>query len=155
MCGLYFHVQGYLAHKKPPFPLGPPYEPRHGPTVGSYGVAVSYERGTPVQRLISLPRDLPSPLPSALPCAPTVHSQSGNTLSMFQKPRHNGRCHLFIYYVCRAPHAAARSAYYQSSSSLYISSSSSSTRRLYLETYTVSPFSLRWPFFFTWIGVER
>jgi len=41
-------LQGYLAHKIPPPPPGPPYEPRHGPTVGSYGVAVSYERGTPV-----------------------------------------------------------------------------------------------------------
>ena len=29
-----------------PPPLGPPWEPRHGPTVGSYGVAVSYEQGT-------------------------------------------------------------------------------------------------------------
>ena len=28
--------------------LGPPYGPRHGPTVGSYGGAVSYEQGTPV-----------------------------------------------------------------------------------------------------------
>jgi len=41
-------VQGYLAHKKTPPPLGPPYDPRHDYTVGSYGVAVSYERGTPV-----------------------------------------------------------------------------------------------------------
>ena len=29
-------------------PLGPPYVPRHSPSVGSWGVAVSYERGTPV-----------------------------------------------------------------------------------------------------------
>jgi len=41
-------VQGYFAHKKPPPPPGPPYEPRHGPTVGSYWVACSHERGTPV-----------------------------------------------------------------------------------------------------------
>ena len=34
-------VQGYLAHKKLPPPLGPPYQSRHGPTVGSYGVVVS------------------------------------------------------------------------------------------------------------------
>jgi hypothetical protein len=27
----------------------PPWDPRHRPTVGSYGVAFSYERGTPVQ----------------------------------------------------------------------------------------------------------
>ena len=39
--------QGYLAHKKTPTPLGPPYDPRHRPTVGSHGGAVSYERGTP------------------------------------------------------------------------------------------------------------
>ena len=43
-------LQGHLAHKTPPPPLGPPWEPRHGPTVGSYGVGVSYERGTPVGR---------------------------------------------------------------------------------------------------------
>ena len=29
-------------------PLGPPQEPKHGPTAGSYGVAVSFKRGTPV-----------------------------------------------------------------------------------------------------------
>jgi len=28
-------VQGYLAHKKTPTPLGPPQGPRHMPTVGS------------------------------------------------------------------------------------------------------------------------
>ena len=38
---------GYLAHKKTPTPLGPPYDPRNGPTVDCCGVAVSYERGTP------------------------------------------------------------------------------------------------------------
>jgi len=41
-------LQGYLADKKPSPPLAPPQEPRHGPTAGSYGVAVSYKRGTPV-----------------------------------------------------------------------------------------------------------
>ena len=41
-------LQGYLAHKKAPTSLGPPEEPRHGSFEGSYGVAVSYERGTPV-----------------------------------------------------------------------------------------------------------
>ena len=34
-------VQGYLAHKKQPPPLGPPQGPRHSPTVGSQGGAVS------------------------------------------------------------------------------------------------------------------
>jgi hypothetical protein len=47
-------VQGYLAHKKPATPLGHPYGPRHGPTVGSYGAAVSYERGTPVQSVATV-----------------------------------------------------------------------------------------------------
>ena len=35
-----------------PTPLGPPQEPRHGPTVGSYGMAASYKRGTPVGECI-------------------------------------------------------------------------------------------------------
>ena len=43
-----FLVQGYLAHKKTPTPLGPLQGPGHGPTVESQGAAVSYERGTPV-----------------------------------------------------------------------------------------------------------
>ena len=43
-------LQGYLAHKKPPPPLGPPYGRRHRATVRSYGESVSYERGTPVER---------------------------------------------------------------------------------------------------------
>ena len=33
--------------RTPPPPLGPPSGPRHSPTVGSYGVAVSCRRGTP------------------------------------------------------------------------------------------------------------
>ena len=41
-------VQGYLAHKKQPPLLGPPWDPRYSPTVGSWWIAVSYERGTPV-----------------------------------------------------------------------------------------------------------
>ena len=39
-------VQGYLAHKKHPPPLGPPQGPI--PTVGSWGGAVSYDQNTPV-----------------------------------------------------------------------------------------------------------
>ena len=31
-----------------PPPLGPPEGPKHSPTVGAKGGAVSYERGTPV-----------------------------------------------------------------------------------------------------------
>ena len=50
--GLAAAVQGYLArclaHKKRPNPLGPSQDPRYRPTVGSYGVAVSLQRGTPV-----------------------------------------------------------------------------------------------------------
>ena len=34
-------AQGFLAHKNPPPPLGPPYGPRHSPTIGSHGEAVS------------------------------------------------------------------------------------------------------------------
>ena len=41
-------LQGYLDHKKQRPPLGPPQGPRHQPTVGSLGGAVSCERGTPV-----------------------------------------------------------------------------------------------------------
>ena len=41
-------LQGYLAHKKTPNPLGPPQVPRHRDAVGSYGGGVYYERGTPV-----------------------------------------------------------------------------------------------------------
>ena len=33
--GQLVRTQGYLAHKKQPIPLGPPYDPRHGPTVWS------------------------------------------------------------------------------------------------------------------------
>ena len=46
------HVQGYLAHKKLPTPLGLPKGPRHGPSVGSQAAAVSYERGTPVELIL-------------------------------------------------------------------------------------------------------
>ena len=41
-------VQGYLAHKKSPTPLGPPQGPMLSRTAGSLGGAFSYERGTPV-----------------------------------------------------------------------------------------------------------
>ena len=43
-CGL----QGYLAHKKQPPSLGPPYGPRHSPTVGFKEGVVYHARGTPV-----------------------------------------------------------------------------------------------------------
>jgi len=46
----YTLLQGYLAHKKHPSSLGPPYGPRHSPTVGSWEGDVSYERGAPVPR---------------------------------------------------------------------------------------------------------
>ena len=46
-------VQGYTAHKKQPPLLGIPKDPRHRATVGSYGEAFSYKRGTPVERLSS------------------------------------------------------------------------------------------------------
>ena len=41
-------LQGYLAHKEQPSPLGPPYDPGYGPTVGSYEGGVSHKRGTSV-----------------------------------------------------------------------------------------------------------
>ena len=44
-------LQGYLAHKKTPTPLGSPEVPRHKATVGSYGGGLSYERGTPVMTI--------------------------------------------------------------------------------------------------------
>jgi hypothetical protein len=49
--GLTLFVQGHLAHKKTPTPLGPPYDPRHWPTVGSQGAVSSCERGAPVHGL--------------------------------------------------------------------------------------------------------
>jgi hypothetical protein len=50
-------LQGYLAHKKQPPPLGQSYDPWYGPTVGSYQEGgVSYERGTLVLRSIMAPR---------------------------------------------------------------------------------------------------
>ena len=45
-------LQGYLAHKNPHPPLGPPKEPWHGPTIGFYGVAVPDKRGTPVWQVV-------------------------------------------------------------------------------------------------------
>ena len=39
-------LQGYLAHKKTLTPLGPPYDPTHRPTVGSYEGLFCYERGS-------------------------------------------------------------------------------------------------------------
>ena len=46
---LEIQVQGYLAHKKLRPPLRSPSGPRHSPTVGFYGGALSYERGPPVR----------------------------------------------------------------------------------------------------------
>ena len=41
-------LEGYLARKKQPPPLGPPQGPGRSPTVGSQVAAVFNERGTPV-----------------------------------------------------------------------------------------------------------
>ena len=38
-----YNIQGYLAHKKTPTPLGHPQDPRHTPAVGSWGGAFSHE----------------------------------------------------------------------------------------------------------------
>ena len=61
------HVQGYLAHKKQPPPVGPPYSPGHNPTVGSLGGAVSYERGAPVRTRLTPPVAAAEPPPCGLP----------------------------------------------------------------------------------------
>jgi hypothetical protein len=42
-------IQGYLAKKKQPPPLGPPQDPGYSPTEGSQGGGISYERGTPIR----------------------------------------------------------------------------------------------------------
>ena len=47
--------RGVLLLGKCPPPLGPPFGPRHRPTVGSQGGAVFYERGTSV----GVPRRVP------------------------------------------------------------------------------------------------
>jgi len=55
------HATGVPRSQETGAPLGPPYGPRH--TVGSYGVAFSYERGTPAVliecSLCSFPGDGP------------------------------------------------------------------------------------------------
>jgi hypothetical protein len=45
---VFWFLQGYLAHKKPPPPQGPPQGSRRRPSVGSWGEAVSSEQGSPV-----------------------------------------------------------------------------------------------------------
>ena len=50
---LCFRIQGYLAHKKTPIPLGTPWGHRHRLTVGSYGEAFSYQRGTHVHHTLN------------------------------------------------------------------------------------------------------
>ena len=52
-------LQGYLARKKTPTPPGTPQDPIHRPTIGSYRVAFSYERGTPVTRVSGAGRMAP------------------------------------------------------------------------------------------------
>ena len=44
-------LQGHLTHRKHPPPLRPPYRSRHCPAVGSYGGAVSLERGASVYQV--------------------------------------------------------------------------------------------------------
>ena len=57
------YLEGYLAHKKPPTPLGPPQGPRRGPTVGSRRAAIFYKQRTPAQnpthQTVSTPPALP------------------------------------------------------------------------------------------------
>ena len=48
-----YGLQGYLAHEKKPTPLGPPYDPRCSPTVGSWegGVFDGADRPTGLDQL--------------------------------------------------------------------------------------------------------
>ena len=46
-------LQGYLAHKKQPHPLGPPYDPRYSPTVGSQVWEEVLVSEVPLQRSFS------------------------------------------------------------------------------------------------------
>ena len=41
----------YLAHNEMPIAAGQPYDPKHSPTVGPQGGAVSYVRGAPVEKI--------------------------------------------------------------------------------------------------------
>ena len=50
--------RGTSPMRNSPPPLGPPYGPRHRPTVGSWGGAVSYERGTPHPPQVMRPHNL-------------------------------------------------------------------------------------------------
>ena len=57
--------RGTSPMRNSPPPLGPPYGPRHRPTVGSWGGAVSYERGAPVNPNTGYPADAGGALPAA------------------------------------------------------------------------------------------
>jgi hypothetical protein len=77
-------LQGYLAHKKHPPPLGPPQGPRRSPTVGSCGGAVSYEQGIPAG---SYGRNMPE----NMPWHSGESSQHRVSCSLFAQTRH-ARC---------------------------------------------------------------
>ena len=49
--------QGYLAHKKQPYPLGPPWDLRFSLTVGSWEEGVFYESDTPAvgEHIVGVP----------------------------------------------------------------------------------------------------
>ena len=59
---------GVPRRKKTPTRLEPPSGPGHGPTVGSYGLAVSHKRSTPVDRgapeAVTPPKPHPPPMES-------------------------------------------------------------------------------------------
>ena len=67
----------FLAHKKPPPPLGPPQKPTHGPTAGSEEGGVSYKRGTPVQLSKSVPVHPLRTCPPRILCGCTLWRSSG------------------------------------------------------------------------------
>ena len=67
-------LQGYLANKKTPTSLGPPYDPRHRPTVGSKGGAFSCTWLTRLEghRVASTPFPSPTAIPTACTLLPTA-----------------------------------------------------------------------------------
>ena len=107
-------LQGYLAHKKPPTPLTPPEEPRHGPAVGSCGVAVSFGRGTPTppRARIAAPSCYPyvhlTPTPSSEPNIEDWNSRSED-YNTYCEDFNTHRAHHWSPFPPRAPRVGVSS----------------------------------------------
>jgi hypothetical protein len=87
---LNLRAQGYLAHKKVrPLP-GSPQGPRHSPTAGSYGGAVSHERGTPLVRVGGSDRSSLSISPTR-PTPTTVRAIRGHSQPITSKVAASGQ----------------------------------------------------------------